>query len=210
MWKNTEVIFIRHGETDFNKAKLYFGHSDPDLNATGMEQLRNTRILLEKREKTPDIVFSSDLKRCSQSMEILGIDKRVEKILTEELREVNFGIFEGKTYEEIKNEYPDKVEKMRNDWRNFKVDKGESINEMMLRTAKKMDEIIKIETKNGMNAVSSRVIAEELGKYHKDVLESITKIILNNSAEISAQYILSSYKDKSGKYSLLDLPLLSL
>lgn len=62
-----------------------------------------------------------------------------------------------------------------------------------------MDEIIKIETKNGMNAVSSRVIAEELGKYHKDVLESITKIILNNSAEISAQYILSSYKDKSGK-----------
>ena len=142
MWKNTEVIFIRHGETDFNKAKLYFGHSDPDLNATGMEQLRNTRFLLEKREKTPDIVFSSDLKRCTQSMEILGIDKKVEKILTEELRELNFGIFEGKTYEEIKNEYPDKVEEMRNDWRNFKVDKGESINEMMLRTAKKMDEII--------------------------------------------------------------------
>ena len=102
MWKNTEVIFIRHGETDFNKAKLYFGHSDPDLNATGMEQLRNTRVLLEKREKTPDIVFSSDLKRCTQSMEILGIDKKVEKILTEELRELNFGIFEGKTYEEIK------------------------------------------------------------------------------------------------------------
>ena len=75
-------------------------------------------------------------------MEILRIDKRVKKILTEELREVNFGIFEGKTYEEIKNEYPDKVEEMRNDWRNFKVDKGESINEMMLRTAKKMDEII--------------------------------------------------------------------
>ena len=107
-----------------------------------MEQLRNTRVLLEKREKTPDIVFSSDLKRCSQSMEILGINKKVEKILTEELRELNFGIFEGKTYEEIKNEYPDKVEEMRNDWRNFKVDKGESINEMMLRTAKKMDEII--------------------------------------------------------------------
>jgi len=76
--------------------------------------------------------------------EVLIITKKegIEKILTEELRELNFGIFEGKTYEEIKNEYPDKVEEMRNDWRNFKVDKGESINEMMLRTAKKMDEII--------------------------------------------------------------------
>ena len=46
MWENTEVIFIRHGETDFNKAKLYFGHSDPDLNTTGMEQIRNTMVLL--------------------------------------------------------------------------------------------------------------------------------------------------------------------
>ena len=44
-------------------------------------------------------------------MEILRIDKRVKKILTEELREVNFGIFEGKTYEEIKNKYPEKVKK---------------------------------------------------------------------------------------------------
>ena len=133
MGKNTEIIFIRHGETDFNRARLYFGHLDPDLNETGIEQLRKAKILFEKREKMPDVVFSSDLKRCSQSMEILQIDEETEKILTKDLREINFGIFEGKTYEEIKNKYPEKVEKMKNDWRNFKADKGESINEMMLR-----------------------------------------------------------------------------
>ena len=112
MWKNTEIIFIRHGETDFNRARLYFGHLDPDLNETGIEQLRKAKILFEKREKMPDVVFSSDLKRCSQSMEILQIDEETEKILTKDLREINFGIFEGKTYEEIKNKYPEKVEKM--------------------------------------------------------------------------------------------------
>ena len=62
-----------------------------------------------------------------------------------------------------------------------------------------MNELIKVETVNGMNVVSSRDIAEGLGKRHSDVLESITKIIQNNSTEISAQYIISNYKDKSGK-----------
>ncbi len=79
MGKNTEIIFIRHGETDLNKAKVYFGHLDPDLNETGIEQLRKAKILFEKREKMPDVVFSSDLKRCSQSMEILEIDEEIEK-----------------------------------------------------------------------------------------------------------------------------------
>ena len=124
MGKNTEIIFIRHGETDFNRARLYFGHLDPDLNETGIEQLRKAKILFEKREKMPDVVFSSDLKRCSQSMEILQIDEETEKILTKDLREINFGIFEGKTYEEIKNKYPEKVEKMNeiiNQYRNKKI-----------------------------------------------------------------------------------------
>lgn len=59
--------------------------------------------------------------------------------------------------------------------------------------------IVKIENINGQLVVSSRVIAEQLGKQHKHVLESIENIIKTNSADISAQYILSSYKDKSGK-----------
>ena len=142
MEKDTDIIFIRHVETDLNKAKVYFGHLDPDLNETGIEQLRNTKILFEKKEEKPDIVFSSDLKRCSQSMEILEIDEKIEKILSKEFREISFGIFEGKTYEEIKNEYPEETERMINDWRNFKADKGESLKDVMIRTVKKMDEII--------------------------------------------------------------------
>lgn len=42
--KQTEVIFVRHGETDFNKANLYFGHLDPELNETGINQILNHRL----------------------------------------------------------------------------------------------------------------------------------------------------------------------
>ena len=183
MGKKTEVIFIRHGETDFNRARLYFGHLDPDLNETGIEQLRKTKILFEKREKMPDVVFSSDLKRCSQSMEILEIDEEIEKILTEDLREINFGIFEGKTYEEIKSEYPEKVEKMINDWRNFKADKGESINEMMLRVAEKMNEIInQYRNKKILVVVHAGVIQALTSYYLFGNLDGYWKFKINNGS----------------------------
>ena len=183
MGKNTEIIFIRHGETDFNRARLYFGHLDPDLNKTGVEQLRKTKILFEKREKMPDVVFSSDLKRCSQSMEILQIDEETEKILTEDLREINFGIFEGKTYEEIKNKYPEKVEKMKNDWRNFKADKGESINEMMLRVAEKMNEIInQYRNKKILVVAHAGVIQALISYYLFGNLDGYWKFKINNGS----------------------------
>ena len=63
--KQTEVIFVRHGETDFNKANLYFGHLDPELNETGINQILNTKETLKKIEDEIDIVFCSPLKRCS-------------------------------------------------------------------------------------------------------------------------------------------------
>lgn len=62
-----------------------------------------------------------------------------------------------------------------------------------------MTNLVKIETVNGMNVVSSRDIAEGLGKRHSHVLESLEKILENSSAEISAQFIKSHYKDISGK-----------
>lgn len=190
MGKKTEVIFIRHGETDFNRARLYFGHLDPDLNKTGIEQLRKTKILFEKREKMPDIVFSSDLKRCSQSMEILEIDEEIEKILTENLREINFGIFEGKTYEEIKSEYPEKVEKMINDWRNFKADRGESINEMMLRVAEKINEIInQYRNKKILVVAHAGVIQALISYYLFGNLDGYWKFKINNGS-ITKLYVM--------------------
>ena len=183
MGKNTEIIFIRHGETDFNRARLYFGHLDPDLNETGIEQLRKAKILFEKREKMPDVVFSSDLKRCSQSMEILEIDEEIEKNLTEDLREINFGIFEGKTYEEIKNEYPEETERMINDWRNFKADKGESLKDVMIRTVKKMDEIIeKYKNKKILIITHAGVIQVLMSYYLFGNLDGYWKFKINNGS----------------------------
>lgn len=47
----TELLFIRHGETDHNKNRLFYGHLDPDINQTGIDQLNKTKLKLQKFEE---------------------------------------------------------------------------------------------------------------------------------------------------------------
>ena len=47
----TEILFIRHGETDYNKKNLYYGHLNPGLNETGINQLKNRHSFFKQLEK---------------------------------------------------------------------------------------------------------------------------------------------------------------
>ena len=59
------------------------------------------------------------------------------------MREINFGILEGKTYKEIEDENPHYIEQIENNWKYFKVKNGESVFELQNRIVKKIEEIIK-------------------------------------------------------------------
>ena len=164
--RQTNVIFIRHGETDMNKENLYFGHLDPELNETGIYQLKKTRKLLKYFEKNINIVYSSDLKRCMESMDILKIGAKIKKIPLNEFREMNFGIFEGKTYEEISAEFPEEVEKMNKDWREYKVPQGESLKEVMERAVEKLEELTKKHKNKTIVIVSHAGVIKSIVSYY--------------------------------------------
>ena len=129
----TEILFIRHGETDYNKKNLYYGHLNPGLNETGINQLKNTKKKLEEMNEKIDIVFSSDLKRCRQSLELLELDENIEKYFLEELRELNFGDIEGKSYDKIRKEFPHYIDEMKNNWKYFRTEGGESLDDLQKR-----------------------------------------------------------------------------
>lgn len=88
-------IWIRHGETDLNRLGCYLGHLDVPLNDRGNEQI--DRLLDGFFDVTR--IFSSDLMRCKQTAKILAGSKEI--YYTSALRELNFGVWEGKRYEEI-------------------------------------------------------------------------------------------------------------
>lgn len=92
-----KIHFIRHGLTDANIDGRYIGVTDLPLSSVGLEEL------LEIKDKgflpDCDLVFTSPLKRCVESCEILFPQQ--EYIVIDELREYNFGDFENKTANEL-------------------------------------------------------------------------------------------------------------
>lgn len=168
----TEILFIRHGETDCNKKHLYYGHLNPSLNQTGINQLKNTKKKLEKMKEKIDIIFSSDLKRCRESLELLEIDKDIKQHFSENLREMNFGILEGKTYKEIEEQFPHYVNEMKNNWRNFKAEGGESLSDLQKRSVAKINKI-----KNEYKNKKILVVA------HAGVIQSLISYYLFNNLD---------------------------
>lgn len=92
------VNFIRHGKTAGNLEKRYIGRTDEPLCAEGIEEIKNNKY------PSCDIVISSPMKRCIQTADIIYPDKGF--IICDDLRECDFGDFEGKNYIEL-SENPD-------------------------------------------------------------------------------------------------------
>lgn len=88
-----KIIFIRHGKTAGNLEKRYIGVTDEPLCEEGISELKSISY------PDCDTVISSPMKRCIQTAEIIYPDKKI--VVGENLKECDFGDFEGKNYLEL-------------------------------------------------------------------------------------------------------------
>ena len=95
--KTYTLHFIRHGMTTANEEGRYVGHQDLGLSLQGEEELRYLKDNCVYPD--PPVVFTSPLKRCTETCEILFPD--AQPVVMRELIEYNFGEFEGHTAEEL-------------------------------------------------------------------------------------------------------------
>ena len=95
--KTYKIHFIRHGLTSANAEGKYIGATDLSLSTLGIERLENLKN--EVGYPNTPIVFTSPLKRCTETCEILFPNSK--SIIIDEFREYNFGDFENKTAFEL-------------------------------------------------------------------------------------------------------------
>ena len=93
-----ELILIRHGTTQGNKERRFIGVMDVPLAPEGEELARQVGPTLP----AVDHVYRSPLIRCAQTADLLWPD--AEKTVISQLRETDFGPFEGKNHEELKDD----------------------------------------------------------------------------------------------------------
>jgi broad specificity phosphatase PhoE len=89
----TTILFARHGETDWNRERRYQGHADEPLNDLGRAQARE--LADELRRATLSAVYSSDLRRASETAEIVASNLGLLVILDTRLREIDVGSWQG-------------------------------------------------------------------------------------------------------------------
>jgi broad specificity phosphatase PhoE len=123
MAANTRLLLIRHGESVLGRARRYAGHRDTPLTPEGRRQILRLRSRFERL--LPDLVFSSDLRRCRESAALLapGRDVRV----TVRLRELDFGVWDGLTAATCRRRDPERFDRWMADPDAVRPPGGESL-----------------------------------------------------------------------------------
>ncbi len=103
--KTQVLLFARHGETEWNRAGLYQGRSDPPLSATGEAQARQLGVSL--RTAGIGSIASSRLRRARDTARFAGDALGLPVLDDDRLTEVGYGAWEGLSQPVVKQRWPD-------------------------------------------------------------------------------------------------------
>ena len=136
--KETEIILIRHGETEWNSQKRMQGHSNSDLSSVGQAQIQ---ALGQWMKNVPfDLIYSSDSLRAQQTAEAITQFSGHELQFDQRLREKNLGVFEGLTSEEARERHPEVFRLFKTAGSKYVIDEGESTQQLQDRALEIVNE----------------------------------------------------------------------
>ena len=128
----TRVLAIRHGETDWNVERRIQGQLDVPLNATGRWQV--DRLALAVADEGLAAVYASDLLRAFETAQAVARGSGQAIVTDVGLRERGFGAFEGLSYAEISQRWPEQSERWRRRDPEFGAPGGETLNQFYARS----------------------------------------------------------------------------
>ncbi|WP_051853904.1 MULTISPECIES: bifunctional RNase H/acid phosphatase [unclassified Streptomyces] len=136
------LVLLRHGETPLTPQKRFSGSggTDPSLSAAGREQAHRVAEALARRGTIQDVV-ASPLARTRETAEIVAARLNLGVTLEDGLRETDFGAWEGLTFGEVRERYPDDLEAWLADPEAHPTGGGESFTETATRIAATRDKL---------------------------------------------------------------------
>lgn len=137
----TKVILVRHGQTLWNLEMKYQGHCDVALTEKGVEQAR----LVAQRLANENIsaVYASDLCRALKTAECIAErHNNLPVIPVPGLREINFGEWEGLTYEGINSQWSDTMSTLFTHPDEAQIPGGETFREVKERATSALEKLV--------------------------------------------------------------------
>jgi broad specificity phosphatase PhoE len=144
---SVQIVLVRHGATDWNLQGRCQGTTDRELNAVGIRQAEEIAAILT--HESIHAIYSSDLKRAQQTAQLISRPHNLPVAIEQDIRELNHGALEGLTFNEIKDSYPDFLQRWRTGPAEIQVPGGERLVDVADRAW------------NGLNRIVERHLSAE-------------------------------------------------
>ena len=173
----TRICLVRHGEPEWNAERRIQGQIDIGLNEIGRRQA----VFAGRWLKKAGIIalYSSDLQRAWHTAQAIGAEIGLQPQAVPEMRERNYGIFQGLTYVEAQAKYPAGYAAFEGRNADYAFENGESLSAMFARVTGCLQQIAKAHP--GQNVV---VVL------HGGVLDIINRFVRGNPLEVPRDFLI--------------------
>ncbi|MGC9520831.1 MAG: alpha-ribazole phosphatase [Anaerolineae bacterium] len=133
------LLLVRHGETTWNASGRYQGQRDIPLNEAGRAQA--VAVARRLASVALQAIYTSDLGRAAETARVIAQPHGLEVHEDVRLRELNFGVWQGLTYQQIAAQDPKRLARWNTDRANRAPPEGESLAQMAARLRALLDEV---------------------------------------------------------------------
>jgi len=136
---STTILLIRHGETAWNRARIFRGTHDVPLNDAGRDQARLVGKALRRRRI--DAAYTSPLIRARETAELALSDQDISVVVDQGLMDFCYGDWTGLAEDEVACRWPDEYEKWISHPASLRVPGGNTLYELYRTAFGAMDQI---------------------------------------------------------------------
>ena len=136
----TQIILVRHGETPWNKDKIFRGTADIPLNDTGREEAALAGEWLQK--ETIHAAYCSPLSRARDTAQAICQYHNLQVTDLPGLADINYGEWQGLPLTEVKKVYADLYQQWERAPHTVRFPKGETLEEVKLRAWAAVEEVV--------------------------------------------------------------------
>ncbi|MBQ6447400.1 MAG: alpha-ribazole phosphatase [Bacillus sp. (in: Bacteria)] len=186
-----KFYLIRHGQTEWNVDGKIQGSTDIELNTEGLIQAAQLSEKIQNLNYPFSKIYSSPQQRAVQTAEILSRETAIDYEVKDGLEEINLGEWEGLSWREVQDTYPQEFDQWLKNRKYTKPPKGESYQEMIDRVLSALNKILRETNEDAVIVTHSAVIMCLQCYLTNTPFEEMTKFKTENSSitEIDAELL---------------------
>lgn len=158
---STQIILVRHGQTEWNRVERFRGRIDIALNATGLRQAEAAGEAIGRRYR-PVAVYSSALSRAVKTAEPIAKIGGLQVQILDGILDCDFGDWQGLTSDEVKARWPVEHRLWFEEPEKGRVPGGETLEQVRARAVAAVETVAKRHEGQTIALVSHKVVCKVL------------------------------------------------